>query len=240
MLINLEKQRGLTLTELLVALIAGLAVTSGVLYIYVSTVNAHTDTIRATRLEEELAATMNLMVRDMRRAGYARIALDRAGQGLAYPDLTPGASSSIASNPFAVMTITDVDGGSDDFDCILYAYDKANAGSTGVASGDNSGFRLKNGAVQKRKTAADCASTSASNWEGLTADWAADITDLDFTDLGPATITINSVDTDVQVRVIRVDLTGQAGSGDDQVSRTLTEMVRVRNDQLCSTTGGCP
>ncbi len=234
-----QRNLGLTLVELLVALVAGLTVTSGVLYLYVSTINAHTDTVRATRLEEELSAVMNVMVRDMQRAGFARIALERASQGLPFPDAGQGETQ----NPFAALAIGDVDGDAtpDDFDCILYSYDEG--GTTTVSATVlpefRSGFRLKDGTVDKRQSSSDAEANlcdGGGSWEALTSDWAANIDGLTFTDIGPATISASSAD--VFVRLVQVELTGSSGTGDNFVERTLGETVRVRNDQVCDP-GGC-
>ncbi len=216
-----QRQQGLTLVELLISLVLGLAVGAAVLYVYVGTVSAQNDTNTLTELEVELSAALNLMARDIRRAGYD------AG-GLAY-----------AVSPKTSGTATFDSGFSIDEDhsdlganpgCLLYTYDEN--GNAEVDSPDEEfGWRLKDGAVEKRKGGKSC---SDSDWEDLTWTTYANIQALIFT-VVPSVVEVKLTDRTVQVntRDVHISLTGQATlRGGATVSRTLEETVRVRNDHL--------
>ncbi|MGL1834646.1 PilW family protein [Rhodocyclaceae bacterium SMB388] len=64
------KQSGLTLVELLVGMAVGLIVISGVTGAYLTVVRGSADTLRATRLNQEVRAVLEIMSNDIRRAGY--------------------------------------------------------------------------------------------------------------------------------------------------------------------------
>lgn len=232
---RIPKQRGLTLVELLITLVMALTIGGGVVYIFMSTVATHNQTERVSRLEEELAAVMDLMVRDMRRAGY-----DRSVWNYAISGSTAALTSDfdqIAYEELAVEAVADPE-----FECFLYRYDRypENTNGNGVldtsagATDERFGFRLNGNQIQKGYGATAC---NAGTWQSLTSTWAANITDLDY-DIDLASVTVGSssgtatVNNVIQLRAVTVSLTGQAGSGADAVTRTLTETVRLRNDEM--------
>ena len=67
-----KKQRGVTLTELMVGSAVGLFVIAGVLSVYVAVAQSSAETLGASRLNQEMSALMSVMVSDIRRAGYWR------------------------------------------------------------------------------------------------------------------------------------------------------------------------
>jgi Tfp pilus assembly protein PilV len=64
-----NKQSGLTLIELMISIALGLLVLTGLVYMLSATMRTNTSTIRTTHLNQELRAIMDLMTRDLKRAG---------------------------------------------------------------------------------------------------------------------------------------------------------------------------
>ncbi|HET6602740.1 MAG TPA: prepilin-type N-terminal cleavage/methylation domain-containing protein, partial [Xanthomonadaceae bacterium] len=91
-----QRQGGFSIVEAMVALVAGLIVIGAVLAFTVATVQSNTENVQATRLAQELRALMNLVARDVRRAGYDDLSLERVGTGTDGPaDLSPHARMQI-------------------------------------------------------------------------------------------------------------------------------------------------
>jgi prepilin peptidase dependent protein B len=61
--------RGFTLIELMLGLLLGLIVLGGVLGVFVTTYQSSSQDIKRVRLNEEMRAVMEMMSRDLRRAG---------------------------------------------------------------------------------------------------------------------------------------------------------------------------
>jgi len=224
-----RSQRGLTLVELLISLVLGLAVGGAVLYVYVGTISTQNDTNTATQLEEELSAVLNLMVRDVRRAGY-----DASGVAYAVKPKTSGTAT--FSSPFGV------DATHSTSSCLLYSYDENGNGVLDTSSPDEQfGWRWDSNAhaIQKRSGGAACNATTG--WEDVTWPNYADIRSSTSTPLPlaftiiPATVSVALGGRTVVVSTsdVHISLTGQATlRGGATVSRTLQETVRVRNDHL--------
>jgi type IV pilus assembly protein PilW len=134
---NLVRQEGATLIELLISVVIGLIIAASMLGMYVNSTANSSQILKSSKLNQELTSLMTVMVNDIRRAGYA-------GDFL----------GSVADNKFTYFNdgtteiknvIRDV-GGS----CILYAYntdDYTEEGAT-PTNDDVRGFRLNNGAVE--------------------------------------------------------------------------------------------
>ena len=70
----LTQQRGFSLTELLVGLATSMFLLAGVLGMFSSTLSSQGSNLKQTRLNQELRNMMDLMSRDIRRAGYWSLA----------------------------------------------------------------------------------------------------------------------------------------------------------------------
>lgn len=66
-------QGGMTLIELMIGMTVGLIVVGMVTGIYISALGTSSDTLKASRLNQEMSAILNIMVNDIRRAGYANV-----------------------------------------------------------------------------------------------------------------------------------------------------------------------
>ncbi|MEM4724522.1 MAG: prepilin-type N-terminal cleavage/methylation domain-containing protein [Candidatus Hadarchaeum sp.] len=209
----LSSNKGFTLTELLVAMVVGLFIVGGTLAIYATTVSANAGFIRTARLNQELRAAVDLISRDIRRAGYRHDAQnDCLGVGyVAYN-----------TNCTAFNAITITASGSQ----IEFAYDETSGNAGVIDNGESHGYRLSGGVIQSKVH-------DGSNyvWQDVTDGSNIVVTSLLFTpntqtiDLdgaGPGTASIN-------IRTIAISISGRLAA-DSSVTRQLTEIVRLRND----------
>ncbi|MBI3343316.1 MAG: prepilin-type N-terminal cleavage/methylation domain-containing protein [Gammaproteobacteria bacterium] len=227
------KLTGFSLVELMISIVVGLIVVAGVISIFSSTIKSYTDNLRMTRLNQELRVAMDLMVRDIRRAGYrgdANVALISASD----------------QNPYASkQSPQDQDNLSITGSCITFSYDKNGNYSSAsppppgkvalVETEDRSGFRLLSGAIQWRYGASSpstvCSSTTG-NWKSITDGNTVNITALNFSFVPYPPPGIRNTTISGAFRYIRgvtITLTGELVN-DPNIKRTITEMVRVQND----------
>lgn len=152
----MRQQRGVTLIELMIGMTLGLFIVGGVLTVYIATVKSSGDTIKQSRLNQEMMTAMNIMANDIRRAGY-------------WGNATP---ETVATNPFSASgnTILDVReastnttvnnyGSGASGDCITYAYDVDEDGS--VDDDEAFGFKLVGNDIYMRTTCAGGTACSA-------------------------------------------------------------------------------
>ena len=209
-----RRQRGLSMVELMVAVTVGLIVLSGVTAMLVNSLQANNDTVRASRLNQELRAVMDLVVRDLRRAGYR-------GDYASYFGLL--AAGQTFSNTVAVSA----DGTRLDF-----AYD---LDANGVFSdAEQFGYRLVDGKVEALRNKAWIALTDPGATRVTTLAFCfAPSADADCLDAPPAagTVGVSGTAVTVIVKELRITLTGEAVR-DPSIVRTLRETVRVRNDEV--------
>lgn len=148
--ISVSRQRGVSLIELLVGLVVSLLIIAAAAATYLTTARTGRDAINSARLNVELRSAMDIMVEEIRRAGYSAV-----GGG---------------TNPFnnlVAATYTDltVTGGT----CIEFAYD--NDGDGLVDADEFFGFRVVNGAVQMRDRTAGggvIAACANGTWQPIT------------------------------------------------------------------------
>lgn len=138
-----QNQQGLTLIELMIGLLIGSIITAGAITVYNNTLKSNTDNLNLARLNQDLRGMMDIMARDIRRAGFVTDQpTDNDGNG-------DGINDDLTNNPFTDSTTigatTDlmVIGG----DCIQYTYNRDNDTSAGgnnpVDSNEFLGFKLK-------------------------------------------------------------------------------------------------
>jgi Tfp pilus assembly protein PilW len=109
------RMSGVSLVELMVALVAGLIVSGAALALIIAIIKSNADNIRATRLTQELRVTAEVVARDLRRARgiedpIANIGADSAAMLKACNVITPVASGVPSS-------------------CVTFAYDCVSATS---------------------------------------------------------------------------------------------------------------
>lgn len=69
---SLRNQRGVSLIELMIALVAGLVVTGAAVALILAIMKSNSETIKGTRLTQELRATADVVAKDLRRARSVR------------------------------------------------------------------------------------------------------------------------------------------------------------------------
>jgi prepilin peptidase dependent protein B len=215
---------GVGLVELLVAMTIGLVLLTGVLSIFSNSLQSNRFATQNSRLNQELNGAMEVMVRDVRRAGYWGLAEDGIGNAAAY-----------AANPFVADIIVG-DGGinTTTTGCVLFRYDRSDDGS--LQDSERVGYKLSSGAVQMLTAATSAAHSCASGtWESITDSKLSTVTALTF---GKTHVSASPSSGIVCTRDITITLTGQLVS-DSTVTQTLTQLVRVRADWYGSSST-CP
>ena len=142
MLLRQSRQSGFSLVELMVAMVVGLFVAAIVATMYVSIIRANSTTVQLARLNQDLQASLDVMARDIQRAGYvsgAEAALSRDTSGEPVNSTMFNMVNSATFSAFTVASgaltntqkdlVTSVNG-----DCILIRYD---ANGNGVIAGDD-------------------------------------------------------------------------------------------------------
>jgi prepilin peptidase dependent protein B len=179
MLNVVRKQHGVTLVELLIGMLLGLLVAGAGMGLFLTSLQGQTDNIRLSRLNQDMRALMDIMVRDIRRAGFVT---NR-------PDLY---LASLKSNPFFSST-TDLkiySTGSLTNNCIVYTYNRNFEDSSttpptpitpAVDSNEYFGFRLNaSGELEMRYSGTTNASCANGDWQ-MVIEPEVEITALTFT-----------------------------------------------------------
>ncbi len=191
--------------------------------------------LQDARLTQDLNVAMDLITRDLRRAGYSN-----AAQGL-----TRAADAIV--NPFTQDVVGPNDGGISlaTPGCVLYAYDLPASQNGALDPAEQLGFRLQAGAVEAGTSVTSC---TAGTWQAVTDPGVSNVTVLTFQYLDGAGAVAaapfvappaaSGVPWAVCTRLIQVTLTGQL-RGDTNVTYTLTQSVRVRNDWYRAGAANC-
>ncbi len=218
---NQTHNQGLGLIDLMITIALSLTVLLGVMTVTVTTLQSSNNNLQIVRLDQQLRTAMNIMVSEIRRAGYWTNAQN---------DVLPPTSSN--SNPFMTSS-TNISLPSSS--CILFTYDSNSNGSLpALGSGTDDeryGFRLSGNAIQVRPSGAQFNCTAINtNWENMTDPTLVTITALTFTAVPTAyqTVAAGGAST-ITVRTITISVTGQLTSN-TSITRTLTATVRAAND----------
>jgi prepilin-type N-terminal cleavage/methylation domain-containing protein len=130
-----RRNHGFSLIELMVALVAGLIVSYAVIAFVMSSMKSNAEYVQSTRLTESLRNSLDLVVRDVRRAGYDDGAIKRLAGG--------AVSVAVGLSPFTPMLLDNTSPSPSNGSCVIYAYDRpgGTAGSLDVANGEVRGIR---------------------------------------------------------------------------------------------------
>ncbi|MDH5357843.1 MAG: prepilin-type N-terminal cleavage/methylation domain-containing protein [Gammaproteobacteria bacterium] len=191
---SISKQTGITLIEMMIAMVLGLIVTGSIIAIFVSNVKSTSENVKMLHLNQELRVVMGFISNEIKRAGY----------------------SGDPTNT-AFMTDFNYDAGNN---CIRYSYD---ADGDGIQdANERFGFRLTANTIQ---WSSDVTSGTCTNgiWQSLTDTSTASITAFTIvsSDIASGTVTIKQLD---------VTLIGEIALNPGTASRTITETIRVRNE----------
>lgn len=226
---KLVAQNGFSLVEMMIAVTVGLVVLAGVAQIFAGTVNSNGDSLKMARVNQDLRAAMDVMIRDIQRAGYYAQAT-ATGTGVV----------SGTTNPFTQSTTNLQVNGS----CITYTYDRDN--NTTVDNTEKMAFYLSNGAILMRNGGSDASnSCTPSSAEGITDSNRVTITALSFAITAHCIDVTNSPPTDcsttaptagdvvVRPRQVTITITGRP-AGSTGGSFSITDTVHLRNDLVCT------
>lgn len=255
MLMNWRRQAGLSLVELMVGLLVGSFVAAAGVSIYTNSIRAGTDNVKLARLNQDLRAMMDIMVRDIRRAGFVT----------SVPDFN---SAAVQANPFldsatvgatTDIAVYDYDGGATN--CIVYAYNRNDDSPVVLSNDERLGFRFNttDGELEMR-TNGTTNEVCGGTWQSITEP-EIEITGLTFT-LTDTPLNVTSMMTDadndgvkdgddddsgtcdsgevcntcisgeacLHVRNVVISLSGQLRD-DATVTQAIVEQVRIRNDK---------
>lgn len=236
-------QRGLSLIELLIGIAISLVLVGALTATFVSVSSTHVNQDKVTALEEELSAAMDLMVREIRRAGFSRNAINGV-----YTIDTDGLT--LTENPFQNIHIlsgaTLTSNADASGDCVLFFYDETQDNNTALSSSDYGGFKIavnaNNVDVIHRRVSGNAGSASScsngSEWQEVTSDWSIETLTASFemdvisTVTVPVTLSGGALTVKVQPRNVKIQLTGTDSDTDPPITRTITETVHVRNHRV--------
>ncbi|KAF0190782.1 MAG: hypothetical protein FD165_2451 [Gammaproteobacteria bacterium] len=224
---NRLRSQGFTLTELLVAVAIGLIVFAGVITFYVSTARTGTESLKIAKLNQYLRTTMDLMVSDIRRAGFWAAPSNQyrsnASGFLTNASIQPG--NDIATGNRA---------GEPANSCITYTYDTNKNGTIGTGGSplERFGFRLNSKKLEMRQSGTNSPFTcNNGTWNSMIDD--IEVSSLVFTlNTSAYSNPYGELSTkDVRIRTVTITVTGNLKT-DPAIARTLSETVRVRNDKF--------
>ena len=230
-----KKFTGLTLVELLVGIVVGLVVLSAAGGAMMSYMRSYSDNQKILNLNQNMRAVMDIMARDIRRAGYVTSQVDNL--------------IALRENPFfkekCDLRVCDAVGNSGS--CISFSYDVN--GDSFVAGSDNKkpdekneifGFRLNGKVLEIKKSDKYNCENVDSQYEGL-SDKDISMDKLIFTINGMDGLNINDSTESctnnpetkdcLYVRSVRIELTASTNS-EPKIQQTLVQTVKIRNDKF--------
>ena len=243
---------GFSLAELMVALAAGLIVSGAAVAFLMSSFRSNGDYVISTRLTQELRNTLDLVTRDLRRAGYDEFAMSALSTGRVSPFSrvrtcdAAGACTGGATAPTPPLT------------CVIYAYDRDQGlpGQMDVDNGEVRGVRRRSVtsnnrpnigvieyAVSDGAVKPDCAAAgpdyavfpltcnTTTTWCALSDPTKLDITSFVLTDIG-------AIAGGVKIRNITVAMQGRP-AGTTEYTRGVKASVRIRSDCYDSALSNC-
>lgn len=213
MLIKIKYETGLTLIEMLIAMVLGLFVTAVIITVFSTNVRSNNENMRMIRLNQELRGAMTLIADELKRSGYAA---------------SPEIATFMQQTNFTST-------------CANYSYD-INANSSYDVS-EHFGFRLdsvNNEIDWGTGLTVDTPGCATGAWQAITDNNIATITTLNFDISGSAStrnvsgLTALTTTTGVSVYDVTITLTGTTdlphSSDANDPRRTITETVRIRNE----------
>ena len=235
---RLTSSRGFSLVELLVALIAGLIIVAAAGTLYVSILRANAASVQLSALNLGMQSLMDIMERDIRRAGYfASAAQNLARTSAGTPVLAPSdrtamfsltaSAGSTTLQDLQQLTVTDPLL----YDCILLRYDANDDGSI-AGSDEIMGYRFvsaEKGLEFKQWTTVPTQLNQLcdgdTGWNNISQDGQLQLTSLTFA-IDPATGFFSPSGQ----RSITMTLVGRS-QHKPALTLSLQRQVRIRNDQ---------
>jgi len=133
---------GFTFIELIISSAVSVITIASLISFFGNSISNNVDTLKQIHLNQQLRVLIDVMARDIRRAGYWSLA--------------DGYKPNPFMNGSAALTI------SDDKTCITYSYDNNSGDPNIVQKKDKFGFRLLKDSIKFRQNSASCDKTK--NW----------------------------------------------------------------------------
>lgn len=233
---QLKTLSGLSLIELIIGLFVGAIIIAGATKILSDSNNSKQLSLQGNTLNQDLRSMMDIMVRYLRRAGYASANPDSNTDGVL--------DDNLRNNPFAALEIEE------NQHCIVYMINK-NANSPPAETNERLGFKLDldtsfspaKSVLRVRRSSLSLACSSGL-WENFTSP-SVEISNVTFTphitELNVTTHNNNpgaalvkhcaSGDSCLYLRHIAISLSGRLVAH-PETSLTLTDSVTIRNNQF--------
>jgi type II secretory pathway pseudopilin PulG len=208
---------GFTLVELLVGVAIGVFLLFGVVAVFTNTVRGSADNLRSARLNQELSSVMEMMVNDIRRAGY-----------------TNDVRSIYSNTTTEQRTVSDITLPS--ATCILYSYNENN--DADLDNEERHGFkRAESGGIGRIEFGTNVNDCNG-DWPDLTDPSVVDVTSVEFSTTGSKCLNRGTLDIDDAPGPIAywVTTNAQDNSGDGFPSGLLFPC----DEATGSTNVGCP
>lgn len=228
-MLKYRHSRGISLVELMVGIAVGMIVVAGASVMLVNQVNEHRRLMLETQVQQDLRASADLILRELRRAGYRGI----KQEGVWTPSTPAAAASYSVTTPTVTTPISTL---------VTYRYSKDAVDTAADVFDENTeqfGFRRIANVLQFR--------LGSGGWQPLTDPGTVLITNfnvalvvqtVDMADYCEVPCAAGATACPPQQEVLNFDitLTGTA-THDPAVVRTLNVSTRVRNDRIIGT---CP
>ncbi|MBM3114683.1 PilW family protein [Jeongeupia naejangsanensis] len=224
----LMRQKGFSIPEIMVALVIGMVLILGATTYLMTNLRASRDIVAQAKLNQDMRVIMDLMTRDIRRAGYYGTATDTANFAQLFRTNTgnPAFDAATSDNNAA---------------CIVYRYDLDGNGA--LAANETYGFMFSgtDRTAYLRQASATGTNCSGSKGASGTVDWLAlndanqiEITRVQFCYVNPATpndippASCNTFPTGTAIQAIAVILQARL-TGKPDSTLTLLQRIQLRN-----------
>lgn len=208
---NKSSLKGFTLVELMISMTLGLTLVAGVFSVYTGTISSSSHFVSYAKLDQELRAIMDLITREVRRAGY-------------------DASNAGSTTNFGINESSS--------GCLRYSYDMGSPPDGSLQTSEQFGFKLTNKIVKFGTSATSCTNGT---WNDVSDSNLVEISNLNFTldklcvNLNDSSDCMSVLPTTNDMLInkyqLQVSLTANL-KNDSNVSRTLTSTIRLHNDLL--------
>jgi prepilin peptidase dependent protein B len=220
----LNKSRGFTLIEVMVSMTIGLIVVGAVIALMVNTLNVSSRNIQGSQVAQELRATMEILSRDLRRAG-------------AIPNVIDCYARNSCTNIYAKVTYFPAAEPDDAKTCVIFSLDRDSDGADDPNEWAGFRYNAAEGAIEMKilgkATDIDCNDGDGVTWVKLTDTDIVNVTafKLDIEPSYTSLVRQNSTTSSyLDVRKVEISITGELASGGSE--KTIYETIRLRNDRF--------
>jgi prepilin-type N-terminal cleavage/methylation domain-containing protein len=233
--VGFSNQSGVSLMELLIAMAISLVVSLAMVSLMANTLGTGTRTIEMSRLTAELRTGLQIMTRELRRANFHANFTKCFGNVDCRATMDNGDAD--AEGYIKAITVDDSVGTDD---CMYFWYDR-DADGDSTDDDDVAAFRrtvISGVGVLQMTTTRNLAPSCSSGtyWTSLTDPNFVDVTDFTINNSFSYTDTITDGGDTQSVGKISMSLTGVLVR-DANVSKTVIDLIRVRNDIFAPATG---